>query len=126
MIWDAETLPPIQTPAPDKSKAQKSKVERSVSVTVEADRANPTKAGNIRMGIENYRLTDLLIPLDKFDKNPLSSALRFQKVKFPDLQVDLRADKRLEFDQVSPVMQAIASAGITTIRMVAEEEKPNP
>jgi len=37
----------------------------------------------------------------------------------PDLQVMLRADKRLRFEQIQPVMQAVTRAGIARLNLVS-------
>ncbi len=107
----SETLPNIQMPAPDHSVAHATEAQRRLAVTVESDPADPSKALRIQVGLDKFKPTDL---------KDITALLRAQVQKAPGLQVDLRGDKRLRYDQVSLVMQAIANAGITTINLVAE------
>ena len=73
----------------------------------------PGFAGEIRFGQESLgrgptayeRLIDLL---------------EIEKERSEDVQIDLRADKTLRYDEVQPVMKAITGAKIKTINLVAK------
>ncbi len=50
----------------------------------------------------------------------LREALAKEVRKSKDVQINIRADRTLRYDQISPVMRAIKEAGVTNINVVAQ------
>ncbi len=70
----------------------------------------PGEAAMVKVGLEEFRLDDM---------EAVTEALRDARSRNKDIEVMLRADSGLFFDEVQPVMQAITSAGIVKVNMVA-------
>lgn len=56
----------------------------------------------------------------------LTDLLKSEKATRPELQVDLRADASINYEQVEPVMNAVTAAGISRINLVAFLDADNP
>ncbi len=80
----------------------------------------------------NHSGTAQFVQIGALERIPLSNvqaitdSLKVEKAKDPKVEVLLRADAALFYDQVQPVMDAITAAGIETINLVAlaEDEAP--
>ncbi len=70
----------------------------------------PGDAASIKVGLDDYALEDL---------DGITQALKDAKAKNPKLEILLRADGGTFYDEVQPVMQAIAKAEIETVNLVA-------
>jgi len=76
----------------------------------------PGEAASVKVGLMSYGLDEM---------EAVTEALRQAKAQNEKVEVLLRADSGLYYDEVQPVMQAITSAGIVKVNIVAympEEE----
>jgi len=73
----------------------------------------PGDAAYVQMGSD----TNNKIPIDNLAA--VVDALKVEKKKNPDVEVLLRADAALYYKSIQPVMDAINSAGISTVNLVA-------
>ena len=64
----------------------------------------------------------MLGPIKVEDVRELEVRLRAVKKDRPDVQVILRADRKISYDIVRDAMQAIANAGIGNMNIAAEVE----
>lgn len=106
----AADLPDLEPPAPEHSKARtlENVITRVVNVV-------PDKS---KMGFAHYVLiADREIPLQRIAE--VTQMLTEEKQRTPSLEVSLRVDRRIRFDQVEPVMRAVTAAGIAKINLVA-------
>lgn len=55
----------------------------------------------------------------------ITEALKQAKAEQPDVQVLLRADGAIYYDQVQPIMAAVTAAGIETVNLVAYRPDDN-
>ena len=72
------------------------------------------KASEIMVGVDRFPASDL----DRL-RNLLGTLLKSSK----GVEVDLRADKNLEYAQVAPVMMTIRDVGVTKVNLVALPSK---
>lgn len=70
----------------------------------------PGDARLVKVGLDTFDIEDM---------EGVTKALKEAKELNPDVEVLLRADAALFYDQVQPVMQAITSAEITKVNLVA-------
>ena len=70
----------------------------------------PGEASVIKVGLEEFKLDDI---------EAVTQSLKDVKARDEDIEVQLRADSGLFYDEVQPVMQAITNAGIVKINLVA-------
>ena len=70
----------------------------------------PGEASFVQVGLDRYDLDDM---------EGVTEALKQAKAQNEEVQVLLRADSGLFYDEVQPVMQAITTAGIVTVNLVA-------
>jgi biopolymer transport protein ExbD len=70
----------------------------------------PGEAAYVKVGLKRYSFDEL---------DAVTERLRAAKEKQARLQVLLRADAGLFYEQVSPVMQAITAAQVTKVNLVA-------
>lgn len=70
----------------------------------------PGEAASVKVGLMNYGLDEM---------EAVTEALRQAKAQNEKVEVLLRADSGLYYDEVQPVMQAITSAGIVKVNIVA-------
>jgi biopolymer transport protein ExbD len=70
----------------------------------------PGQASSLKIGIERYALDDM---------DGVTKSLQQAKARNDKVEVLLRADAGLFYDEVQPVMQAIANAGIVKVNLVA-------
>ena len=70
----------------------------------------PGDATMVKVGLDEFPLEDL---------KAVTDALKDAKTQNPELEILLRADAGLFYDEVQPIMQAISSAGIETVNLVA-------
>lgn len=112
----SQDLPELEPPDPRHSKAilQENAADIRV-VNVVPDLKRPGFADYVQFAREKLTIQRMDV---------LTALLKDERQKKPDLQVSLRVDKSVRFDQVQPVMQAITNAGIARINMVALVE-PN-
>lgn len=81
------------------------------------------KVGVIRVGIKEFNIADGSISVaDALDA--VTESLKESREKNENVEVVLRADAALHYDEVKPVIVAITEAGIKTTKIVAylEEE----
>jgi len=70
----------------------------------------PGEASMVKVGLDRYKLDDM---------ESVTKALEEIKARNPNIEVLLRADGGLFYEEVQPVMQAIATAGIVKVNLVA-------
>ena len=70
----------------------------------------PGEAKEVMVGLEVYSLEDM---------QGVTESLKEAKAQNEDIEVLLRADSGLYYDEVQPVMQAITSAKIVKVHLVA-------
>ena len=124
----AQQLPQLDVPQPDKSQAiERNRETKSVIVSIVPDENDRRRAAAVHFGGNR-------IPYDKSTIGSritelLAGEIGAQLELYGEVQVDLRADMALDYDQVDPVMQAIADvkdpriSGINRINLVAEIEE---
>jgi biopolymer transport protein ExbD len=106
----AADLPDMEPPAPEHSKARmlENVITRVINIVPDLT----------HQGFAKYILiADKEIPIVRHAE--VTSLLIEEKQRVPALQVSLRVDRRVRFDQVEPVMRAITAAGIAKINLVA-------
>ena len=79
--------------------------EREIS-----DLSIPGEATLVKVGLDAYSIDDM---------EGVTKALKSVKEQNEEVEVMLRADAGLYYDSVQPVMQAIATAGIVKVNLVA-------
>ena len=106
---------PMEPPAPEESQAFEPEERERVVVNVIPE-GDTGRADRLRVGIRD-------IPAGQY--GTLTELLEREREKlrerYPEaeLQVDLRADRSLDYNEVQPVMDAITAAGIGRINLVA-------
>lgn len=106
-------LPKVEIPAPTgASQARANEKPDKVVVSVVSEESNPGNAVMVKVGSSNE------LPAGD-TSGRLGQLLAAEKAKSKDVAIDLRADKRLRYDQVAPVMKAITDAGISHVNIVA-------
>ncbi len=70
----------------------------------------PGEAATVKVGLEVFELDDM---------EGVTEALKDAKSRNENIEVLLRADSGLFYDEVQPIMQAITSAGIVKVNLVA-------
>jgi len=110
-------LPELEPPTPDDSQAHEIEGRDKMVVNIVPD-ATSGMAKHLQIGSRK------ILP---GAYNELTAAIEREKEKRPDLQIDLRADATINYEQVQPVMNAITAAGVARINLVAylETDKPN-
>ena len=108
-------LPELEAPRPDSSKAHDQEKTDRIVVNVIPDPDTPEYARSVRVGTQD-------IGPDAYGQ--LTEMLKTEKEKNELVQVNLRADRHLRYDQVQTVMQAITQAGIVRVNLVADKERP--
>ena len=90
---------------------------------------NREKAGALKIGLVEYRLQGpKSVPFDVALRGILTQ-LEKAKAANPQVEVELRADCALYYDQVQSVMGAISQANVNTIHLVAylpEDQRRRP
>jgi biopolymer transport protein ExbD len=104
----AADLPELEVPEPDNSKARE-EMEGTRLVNVVPTSEDPTKAAHVLIAGKRFNIED---------KEAIAAMLKEEREAKGELMVDLRADARLGFDQVQPVMMAITDAGIANVNLV--------
>jgi len=105
----AADLPDLEVPKPDQSKARESR-EGTRVINVVPIEERPREAAHVLMAGKKY---------DPTNGEAITAFLkREMEARGGNLTVDLRADARLEFDQVQPVMMAVTEAGIADVNLV--------
>lgn len=105
------SLPPLKVPTPDTSLAKPGNAPNKVVLNVLAGKSNSGEALAVKFGTTE---------LPPGDYTSLTLMLQKEYKISKDVQIDLRADQTLRYDQVQPVMNAITSAGISKINIVAQ------
>lgn len=108
------TLPPLEVPDPDSSKAHDQEKSDRIVVNVIPDPDTLQYAKSVRVGHQD-------IAADAYGQ--LTEMLKTEKEKNELVEVNLRADRHLRYDQVQTVMQAITQAGIVHVNLVADKER---
>ena len=113
-------LPALSPPQPTQSRARRSEAPNKVTVNIvpegETGRARLVKVGTTEIVPAPGAGGGLVIP-------GLEGLLQHELNIDKEVEIDLRADKSLNYDQVQPVMAAITNAGINRINVVAEVEQ---
>lgn len=110
--FEASARVPIEVPQPEKSQAKRESSSRQVVVNCGfADPAHPESSAVI------YRVS--ANPAESL--SAIAARLAAARQENPQLSVVIRADRRLPFSQVRPVMQAVADAGISALNVAAEQ-----
>ena len=113
--FSSQSLPKLDPPKPDGSKAAKSAATDRITINILTDTAlgNGT-ASEIVFGITKIPMAD-----SARITAMLEDMLARQKKTSDNVEIDLRADKNLRYDQVQPVMLAIVEAKIKKVNLVA-------
>ncbi|KPK86477.1 MAG: hypothetical protein AMJ81_01120 [Phycisphaerae bacterium SM23_33] len=113
-------FPPMKLPDPHYSVAAEMKENKAViNVMPYSDReiqANPSKLGLARV----YRVKKSSVL--RADLERLVAELRRLKIESPDpdnFAVEVRADQRVHYDQIQPVLQALQEARLQNMRISA-------
>ena len=108
----AASLPPLDVPQPDGSLAQASEGANRVTVSLRPPEGDHDsgKVEKIMVGVDEFPASDL---------NKLRELLRQQVKISKNVEIDLRADKTLEYSEVAPIMLAIRDVGVTKVNLVA-------
>lgn len=80
----------------------------------------------ISEGSQSGQASHLVIYGKKYPRNAyheVTALLAEKKQENPDIEVYIRADNALYYDQVQPIMQAVTKAGISRINLVAIRRK---
>ncbi|MCX5659346.1 MAG: biopolymer transporter ExbD [Planctomycetota bacterium] len=104
-------LPKVEIPelgAGSQARANEKPDKIVVSVVAEGDSGN---AVQIKVGSSNE--------VAPGDYGRLTQLLLVEKTRSKDVAIDLRADKRLHYESVAPIMKAITEAGISHVNIVA-------
>jgi biopolymer transport protein ExbD len=107
----AAELPGLEPPDPADSRARASEAPNKFTINVIPDPREPSKAQWVQVGVEKLDPHDTIALVDKLRREVKISA---------NVEVDLRADKALRYQEVQPVMAAITQAGITRVNVVAQ------
>jgi len=105
-------LPELEPPVPDES------------VAYEPDSARPRIVINV-VADENIDSIPKFIQIGPTKKLPpgahvdLTNLLKFEREQDPSVEIDLRADHRIEYQHVQKIMTAITQAEIARINLVA-------
>lgn len=109
--FSSAELPKLEPPQPEPSKAFKQAESNKVVVNVIPDETMEKRiARAVRVGGQDIPPTSYGV---------LTSLLQAEFAADPEVQINLRADKALKYDQVQPVMDAISKSGISRINLVA-------
>lgn len=113
----AADLPELNVPKPNHSRARPTEEGISRVINIVPDKH--------RQGMADYVLiADHEIPLPRVAE--VTSMLVEEKQRVEALQVSLRVDRTLHYDQVQPVMKAITDAGISKINLMALVQPNEP
>ena len=110
-------LPELEAPQPLGSKAYMLPDRKSVTINVIPQQKGATTARSVRVGLKD------ILPGNYTE---LTELLKTEKAENEFIEVDLRADKNIEYQYVQPVMNAITSAGIGKINLIAHTEDKTP
>ena len=103
----------VELPDPDRSLAKAIELPERVVLNCQYVDWGPGRGSRARY---------LLGPITVEDAAELEARLRVVKENRPDVQVILRADRKISYDAVRDAMLAIASAGIGNMNIAAEVE----
>jgi len=113
----AADLPDLEVPDPERSEARKSE-EGARVVNIVPHPSRPSEARHVLIAGQRFAVRD---------REAITEWLRAERERRDgQLVVDLRADARLEFDAVEPVMMAITDAGIAEINLVSIRQTGTP
>lgn len=125
----AADLPPMEPPNPLESKArmhQELAFVRTINIVPELKLVGADPANGRPLFDATGRAQYVMLLQQEFPVTPAGMAALTSKLKeirsLPEgeaLEIDLRVDHRLTFDQVQPVMMAITGAGIARVNLVA-------
>ncbi len=107
----AAELPGLTPPDPDDSRARVSEAANKFTINVIPDPRDTGRAQWVQVGVEKLDPRDTIALVDK---------LRREVKISPNVEVNLRADRALRYQEVQPVMAAITQAGITRVNVVAQ------
>jgi biopolymer transport protein ExbD len=110
-------LPALSPPDPTQSKARPGEAPNKITVNIlpdgESGKARLVKVGTTEIVPAPGPGGGLVIP-------ELAKLLEHEKSIDDKVQIDLRADRSLTYDQVQPVMAEITNAGISRVNVVAQ------
>lgn len=118
-------LPEMKPPEPDNSQARETQRRERIVVNVMPE-ATSGRVKGVRVGSTrnippgNYGQLTALLEQEKEKKGSPDSDNPEDR-----LQVDLRADTTVHYENVQPVMNAITAAGIARINLVAKTDDTN-
>ena len=122
----AASLPQLNPPDPAHSKAVTEESPNMVTLNIipylEAD--GTPSPGHEGIAKEYKFGASEVIPTSNIGE--LGAALTKEIQKSKDVQINLRADRSLHYDQISPVMALIKSAGISRVNVVAAINDSEP
>lgn len=114
--FSSAQLPPMEPPEPEDSQAYVSPDREKLIVNVLPEGASG-RARSVRVGITQ---------IEAGDYGELTRLLEDELARSEQMEVDLRADARIEYGNVRPVMSAITAAGISRINLVAFVDRDQP
>jgi biopolymer transport protein ExbD len=106
-------LPKMSIPQPTKTVAKEDSNPNRVVVNIVPKDENTGQISGIVFSGTNY--------MGKLDQ--LQAALAKEVAKQSEVQVVLRADKAIRYSDITPVMKAIANAGVKTVNLSASSEE---
>ena len=115
----AASLPQLSPPDPAHSKAVPEDSPNMVTLNIVPYLENDgsPSPGHEGMAKEYKFGAAEVIPTTAMGELAVALAKEIQKSK--DVQINLRADKSLRYDQISPVMRVIKEAGISRVNVIA-------
>lgn len=112
--FSSSELPPLEVPEPAHSKAVQIEDRKKIILNVIPEEGGGGRAKAVRFG------SDTVLP---GQEARVTELLKTEYALNPDIQIDLRVDKSIQFQYVRPVMNAITRAGIRHVNLVAGSEK---
>jgi biopolymer transport protein ExbD len=105
-------LPAVEPPKPDASAAKASKGANKVVVNLLAQaQGDSWQVSHVEIAKARYEVTQY---------PALTDFIAEEKRRQPNIEIYLRADKRLTYADVQPVMMAIVGGGVAKINVVAK------
>jgi biopolymer transport protein ExbD len=113
----AELPPEIQPPQPLESQALSAAAADKITLNIIPRTDGSGAAKEIKLG--SYEPIPLPSDYNKL-REQLATEIQKSKDHKSELSVDLRVDRNLNYDQVSPVMNVLKLSGISQINVVAQ------
>lgn len=123
--FSSAELPELIVPEPVEPQSRELRDEKRVVVNVIPDMENLSDAErkdrDIVLSAKSVRVgNDDILP---HEYSRLTELLKAEKEKNPDIYINLRADARIRYQEVGPVIKAITMASVKRVNMISELPK---